>query len=63
MLRLVKCLILVGFDDMGYDMGFEGVKLGFCLIFSGKLGSWIFELVCGRISYSSKLKSKHLFEF
>ena len=51
-LRLVKCLILVGFDDMGYDKGFNGVKLGFCLILLGIYKGWIFELVCGRISYT-----------
>ena len=46
-LRLVKCLILVGFDDMEYDKGFNGVKLGFCLILLGFYEGWIFELVCG----------------
>ena len=46
-LRLVKCLILVGFDDMGYDKGFNGVKFGFCLILLGIYEGWIFELVCG----------------
>lgn len=34
--RWMKCLILVGFDDMGYDMGYdmglERLDLGFCLI-------------------------------
>ena len=30
--RWMKCLILVGFDDMGYDMGLERLDLGFCLI-------------------------------
>ena len=30
--RWVKCLILVGFDDMGYDKRFEIGNLGFCLI-------------------------------
>ena len=39
-LRLVKCLILVGFDDMGYDKGFNGVKLGFCLILLGIYEGW-----------------------
>ena len=33
--RLVKCLILVGFDDMGYDKWFGMRKLGFCLILLG----------------------------
>nr|DAR34529.1 MAG TPA: hypothetical protein [Bacteriophage sp.] len=45
-----KCLILVGFDDMGYDKWFEMGKLGFCLILLGflRIGEgWIFELVCG----------------
>ena len=46
-LRLVKCLILVGFDDMGYDKGVNGVKLEFCLILLGIYEGWIFELVCG----------------
>ena len=32
-----KCLILVGFDDMGYDKWFEGENLGFCLILLGIL--------------------------
>ena len=30
--KWVKWLILVGFDDMGYDKGFGMIKLGFCLI-------------------------------
>lgn len=33
--KLGKCLILVGFDDMGYDKGVEMGKLGFCLILLG----------------------------
>ena len=33
--KLGKCLILVGFDDMGYDKWFEGGDLGFCLILLG----------------------------
>jgi len=32
---------LVGFDDMGYDMGFGGTNLGFCLIL---LGFWKIEI-------------------
>ena len=35
--KWLKCLILVGFDDMGYDKGFGGGDLGFCLIL---LGIW-----------------------
>nr|DAQ21587.1 MAG TPA: hypothetical protein [Caudoviricetes sp.] len=34
-MKWLKCLILVGFDDMGYDKGFEMGKLGFCLILLG----------------------------
>ena len=34
-MKLGKCLILVGFDDMGYDKGFGGGYLGFCLILVG----------------------------
>ena len=30
--KWLKCLILVGFDDMGYDKWFGLGKLGFCLI-------------------------------
>ena len=30
--KRLKCLILVGLNDMGYDKWFEIVKLGFCLI-------------------------------
>lgn len=33
--KLGKCLILVGFDDMGYDKWFGGGDLGFCLILLG----------------------------
>ena len=36
--KWLKCLILVGFDDMGYDKWFGMGKLGFCLIFVGNLG-------------------------
>ena len=36
-MKWVKCLILVGFDDMGYDKWFEMGKLGFCLILVGIL--------------------------
>ena len=45
-----KCLILVGFDDMGYDKWFGMGELGFLLDFVGDLmieEGWIFELVCG----------------
>lgn len=38
--RGVKCLILVGLSDMGYDKGFGGWNLGFCLILLGGLGDW-----------------------
>ena len=30
--KWLKCLILVGFDDMGYDKGFDELDFGFCLI-------------------------------
>ena len=33
--KWLKCLILVGFDDMGYDKGFEGVEFGILLDFCG----------------------------
>ena len=36
--KWLKCLILVGFNDMGYDKWFEGVEFGILLDFS-----WIFE--------------------
>ena len=35
--KLGKCLILVGFDDMEYDKWFGMGKLGFCLILVGFL--------------------------
>jgi len=33
--KWLKCLILVGLDDMGYDKWFGMWKLGFCLILLG----------------------------
>ena len=30
----------MGFDDMGYDKGFGGGNLGFCLIFVGNFDDW-----------------------
>ena len=33
--KWLKWLILVGFDDIGYDKGLRWVKLGFCLILLG----------------------------
>ena len=33
--KWLKCLILVGFDDMGYDKWFEGVEFGILLDFVG----------------------------
>lgn len=30
--KWLKCLILVGFNDMGYDKWFGIGKLGFCLV-------------------------------
>ena len=33
--KWLKCLILVGFDDMWYDKWFGLGKLGFCLILLG----------------------------
>jgi len=35
--KWLECLILVGFDDMGYDKWFGGWNLGFCLILKGIL--------------------------
>ena len=49
-MKWLKCLILVGFDDMGYDKGFGGRRFGILLDFVGDLmikEGWIFELVCG----------------
>ena len=34
-MKWLKCLILVGFDDMGHDKGFEGVEFGILLDFIG----------------------------
>ena len=31
--KWLKCLILLGFDDMGYDKWFEGVEFGILLDF------------------------------
>ena len=52
--KWLKCLILVGFDDMWYDKWFGMRKLGFCLILLGILkigerldflvGVWINQL-------------------
>lgn len=36
-MKLGKCLILVEFDDMRCDKGFETGNLGFCLILLGIL--------------------------
>lgn len=36
-MKLGKCLILVGFDDMGYDKGFDELDFVFCLILLGIL--------------------------
>ena len=36
-MKLGKCLILVGFDDMGYDKWFGGVEFGILLDFCGIL--------------------------
>ena len=33
--KWLKCLILVGFDDMGYDNIFIWIKIEFCLILLG----------------------------
>ena len=52
--KWLKCLILVGFDDMGYDNIFIWIKIEFCLIL---VGFWryrqgkILKKVCGWISY------------
>ena len=35
--KWLKCLILVGFDDMGYDKVFDELDFGFCLILLGIL--------------------------
>ena len=36
----MKCLILVGFDDMGYDKWFEGVEFGILLDFVENYDDW-----------------------
>ena len=45
----VKVLILLGFDDIGYDIGVFGVddgKVGFCWVYGGFwLSGLIFKLV------------------
>ena len=33
--KWLRCLILVGFDDMVYDKGFDELDFGFCLILWG----------------------------
>ena len=33
--KWLKCLVLVRFDDIGYDKGFDGWNFGFCLILLG----------------------------
>ena len=38
--KWLECLILVGFDDMGYDKCFGGWNLGFCLILKGILNEF-----------------------
>lgn len=38
--KWLECLILVGFDDMGYDKWFGGWNLGFCLILKGILNEF-----------------------
>ena len=35
--KLMKFLILVGFNDIGYDKGFDELDFGFCLILLGIL--------------------------
>ena len=35
--KWLKCLILVGFDDMVYDKWFDELDFGFCLILWGIL--------------------------
>ena len=35
--KWMECLILVGFNDMGYDKWFDELDFGFCLIL---LGFW-----------------------
>ena len=44
--KWMKCLILVGFDDIGYDKWFGGGDLGFCLILLGifEVGVWMNQL-------------------
>ena len=34
-MKWLRCLILVGFDDMGYDKWFDELDFGFCLILLG----------------------------
>ena len=36
-MKWLKCLILVGFDDMGYDKWFGGRRFGILLDFVGDL--------------------------
>ena len=45
-MKWLKCLILVGFDDMGYDKGFEGGDLEFYLILVEifEVGVWMNQL-------------------
>ena len=38
--KWLKCLILVGFDDMGYDKWFEGVEFGILLDFVENFDDW-----------------------
>ena len=38
--KWLKCLILVGFDDMWYDKWFDELDFGFCLILLGFLMIW-----------------------
>ena len=43
--KWLKCLILVGFDDMGYDKWFEGVEFGILLDFCWGFG------VCSEVRF------------
>ena len=61
MLKWAKVLILLEFDDMGYDMGFDGGKVEFCLDSLGFFEIKIFKLVCRRISYVDLAEAAKLF--
>lgn len=69
MVKWLKALILVWFDDIVYDMGVEVEKLGFCLILLGiwevrflswyveESAIWISEKTSCRFSFCHPLTS------